>query len=89
MLFHRPIPTSRDAGYGPTRLTAMTITYVFVTLLIGGFAAIGLAALAYLTMLVINSARPQRTAPHLDVLDTEFIESPTVKIVRRLRNDGK
>ena len=68
----------------------MTITSVFVTLLIGGFAAIGLAALAYLTMMVINSARPPRTEPDQDVLHTEFIESPTVKIVRRPRtNDGK
>ncbi|WP_152366096.1 hypothetical protein [Microlunatus speluncae] len=68
----------------------MTITSVFVTLLIGGFAAFGLAALAYLAMLVINSARTPRTEPDQDVMDTEFIESPTVKIVRRPRtNDGK
>jgi hypothetical protein len=61
----------------------MTITAVFVTLLIGGFAAIGLAALAYLTLILINSARPPQTEPDQDVMDTEFIESPTVKIVRR------
>lgn len=61
----------------------MTITAVFVTLLIGGFAAIGLAALAYLTLILINSTRPPRTDPDPEVMDTEFIESPTVKIVRR------
>jgi hypothetical protein len=66
----------------------MTITSVFVTLLIGGFAAIGLAALVYLTMLMINSARPPRTETDQDVLHTEFIESPTVKIVRRPRTNG-
>lgn len=60
----------------------MTITSVFVTLLIGGFAAIGVATLVYLTMLMINGARMPRTEPDPDVLDTEFIESPTVRLIR-------
>lgn len=60
----------------------MTITSVFVTLLIGGFAAIGLAALAYLMMIVINSVRLPRTEPEQDVMDTEFVESPTVQLIR-------
>jgi hypothetical protein len=54
----------------------MTITSVFVTLLIGGFAAIGLAALAYLTMMVINSARPPRTEPAQDVLRFRLVCTP-------------
>jgi hypothetical protein len=41
---------------GPTRLRAMSVSFTFAVLLIGGVAALGLLMLVMLIMLVLRSA---------------------------------